>query len=180
MCWSSNEIELLSSYIVSFSGRHKVYHRHVVNKAITLMLWRGCAETCAPWSRHISLVQTLHVDQNFESTESLYQRGAPCELLCAEARRETSRLLSGWDKLIIWHCVANLHSQNTSPHIKFWLCQGIKLGIGTQQLDFLDNCQCKLNFWVVCTLKQAKPGLTNSAVPTMSMPHMKVCQWQYK
>ena len=26
-----------------------------------------------------------------------------------------------------------------------------KLLIGTQQLDFLGNCQCKLNFWVVYT-----------------------------
>ena len=40
--------------------------------------------------------------------------------------------------------------------------------IGTQQLDFLDNCQCKLNFWVACTPKQARPK--NSAVPSILTP----------
>ena len=28
---------------------------------------------------------------------------------------------------------------------------------GTKQLDFLRNFQCKLNFRVVCTQKQARP-----------------------
>ena len=32
-----------------------------------------------------------------------------------------------------------------------WVCGSI----GTQQLNFLGNCQSKLNFWVVCAQKQA-------------------------
>ena len=53
-----------------------MYHRHVVGTAIALVLWRGCATTCAPRARVSALVQPPYVEAKIGSTGVLYQRGA--------------------------------------------------------------------------------------------------------
>ena len=49
-----------SKWVPCFGGN--THHRHSVGTAIVLVLWRGCAATFVPRSRHVRLVQTLYVD----------------------------------------------------------------------------------------------------------------------